>query len=119
MNRGSGTRHHPCPQCGAPTPSDRECCSRQCANKHRPQRRTSSTGKPCPCGSGLVGRLITLPQSTYYGVACAKCKVMLPPPPAQPSKYGSTSGEQDKRNAAARRALEARRDARIGQGDAW
>jgi len=103
---------HPCPECGTPTADDRKCCSRKCANKSRPRRVFNSTFKPCPCGSGLIGRRTTLPNATGFGVCCDRCRMSIPLPAKQAEKYGSHSDEQDRRNALARRRIEELRDAR-------
>lgn len=50
-------------------------------------------------------------NSNRFGLCCDACKVLLPEVlPSERERY-SVGDEQDKRNAAARRALEDRRDA--------
>lgn len=74
-----------------------------------------STGRPCPCGSGLTGmRNVTL--ESYGYVACPRCYVQ----PAQKT-YREIRDDDAKRQAAARRAIEARRDAAFaaGEGEVW
>lgn len=67
-----------------------------------------STNKPCPCGSGLVGlRNITAYSGPH--VICAKCKDRVC---IESKQYRSILNPRAKKDADARRRLEALREER-------
>ena len=63
-----------------------------------------ATNAPCPCGSGLMG-LRNLTDASYAYISCRKCQVTMPA-----KQYRESNDEQAKRNAAARRRLEEKKD---------
>lgn len=63
-----------------------------------------STRAKCPCGSGLTG-LRNLTESCVGYVSCRKCQIIAPP-----KEYQKSYDQQAKRNSAARRLMEERRD---------
>lgn len=75
------------------------------------KRNPRATGKPCPCGSGLPGLRNLKLDCTQY-IACSKCLIN-----EGGRTYREYQNDEAKRQAAARRKIEERAEARAAEGD--
>jgi len=99
-----------CKHCGNPFTARKAgqmFCNRACSNAGRDSRRSPALNRPCDCGSGLMAKRSTVPDSAGFRVSCPACKVAIKPRsiPIRPE-----GNDYDRAQARARRILEERRE---------